>query len=351
MLRTIANPPSRFEAARLEWDVPPEPARLTVYEDDTKGILARNESPDLWHRWSLNPYRGCLHACAYCYARPSHEYLGFGAGTDFDTRILVKLRAAELLEEAFEAPSWRGETVLFSGNTDCYQPLEYRFRLTRACLEVCARYHNPVAIITKAALVERDLDVLQELHRVARVHVILSIPFFDPEVGRVIEPGAPSPERRFRAVKALADAGLSVGVNVAPVIPGLNDRDIPKVLQAAREAGARHAAMILVRLPDPIAGVFEARLREGLPLRADGVIARLRRARGGQLHTPQFKLRMTGEGPEWEATERLFDLWLDKLGFEKHEERARDASGKPVEGPSPFRRPPRAGRQLGLFGG
>lgn len=322
------------------WDEEAPPARLRVYDDATKGILARNESPDIPFSWSLNPYRGCSHACSYCYARPSHEYLGFGAGTDFETRIVVKRDAAALLEAAFEAPSWQGERILFSGNTDCYQPLEHRLGLTRACLEVCLRYRNPVSLITKSNLVERDVELLAALNAVATVHATLSIPYLDPKLARLVEPGAPTPARRLRALGTLAAAGIPVGVNVAPVIPGLNDREIPAVLKAAREAGARWARMILVRLPSSVAPYFEARLREDLPTRADGVLARIRRAKGGVLNKAAFGERFRGEGEEWEATRALYRLWRDRLGYVEW-------PAEPAE--SSFRRPGR-GVQMGLFG-
>lgn len=341
MLRPVANPPSRYDPRVIDWEEPPELARLQVYADHSRSILSRNDSPDLRHRWSVNPYRGCMHACAYCYARPSHEHLGFGAGTDFDTRIVVKPDAPRLLAEAFERPGWAGERVLFSGNTDCYQPLEHRWRLTRACLEVCARYRNPVTVITKSALVERDLDVLVELHRRARLDVVLSIPFADAALARRVEPGAPSPERRFRAVERLAAAGLTVSVNVAPVIPGLNDREVARVLERARAAGARHAAMILVRLDGPVAEVFAERVREAFPERAPGVLARLRRARGGELGCRTFGARMRGEGAEWEAVDQLFRVTRRRLGF---------ADPVDAEPPTTFRRPGDA-RQARLFGG
>lgn len=345
MLRPVENPPGRFVATAVEWDIPPPPAHLQVFEDDSRGILARNESPDLHHRWSLNPYRGCTHACTYCYARPSHEYLAFGAGTDFESRIVVKPRAAELLAEAFEERAWEGESVLFSGNVDCYQPLEHRYGLTRACLAVCLRYRNPVALITKSSLIERDLDLLVQLHAVARVRVLVSIPFWDPTLSRAIEPGAPLPARRFRAIAALARAGIPVGVNVAPVIPGLNDRDLPRVLEAAREAGATGAGMILVRLPPAVAPYFESTLRARLPTRADGVLARIRRMRQGALYTAGFGDRMRGSGPEWEVIERLFAVTTERLGLAR-----RPADGGEPEPPTTFRRPGE-GRQLGLFGG
>jgi DNA repair photolyase len=346
VLRPASNPPGRHRPDSVELDVPPDLARPQVYEDDAQSILSRNDSPDLPHRWSVNPYRGCMHACAYCYARPSHEFLGFGAGTDFDTRIVVKPGAASLLEAAFEAPSWVGETVLFSGNTDPYQPLEARWELTRACLEVCLRFRNPVVVITKSPLVGRDIDLLGALAREARAHVILSIPFHDPALARAIEPGAPSPARRVEAVRKLAEAGVPVSVNVAPIVPGLNDHEIPAILRAAREAGAQRAHRILVRLPGPVAEVFEERLRAAYPLRADAVLARIRRARGGELHEARFGERMRGRGEAWEATEQLFDTWARKLGFA---EGGRETTGDDAA-PTTFRRPHGLRGQQRLFG-
>src|SRR5262245_49483979 len=186
--------------------------KLEVYEDHSRKILSTNDSPDVGFRWSVNPYRGCVHACAYCYARPSHEYLSFGAGTDFDTKIVIKPDAPALLREAFDRPSWRGDLVMFSGNTDCYQPLEATYKLTRGCLEVCAEYRNPVSLITKAPLIERDLDVLQELARVTSVGVSVSLAFWDPEKARAIEPYVATPLRRIRIIERLAKAGVPVGV-------------------------------------------------------------------------------------------------------------------------------------------
>lgn len=354
MLRPLDNPVNRFDPREVVWEIPPDLAKLTVYEDATKSILSKNDSPDLWFHWSLNPYRGCMHACAYCYARPTHEHLGFGAGTDHDTKILVKPRAAALLREEFEHQAWRGDTVLFSGNTDCYQPLEYRWQLTRACLQVCLEYRNPVAIITKAALIERDVDVLARLAREARVQVAFSIPFWDPELARAIEPGAPSPQRRVDAMRRLHEAGVPVAVNIAPVIPGLNDRDIPAVLQACAAAGAQKAAMILVRLPGPVEAVFTERLRATLPTRAEGVLARLARARDGRMQESRFGERMRGHGQEWAATKQLFALTCRRLGLETHPEESSaapefaDKRSGHDGAPTTFRRPG-SGRQLGLF--
>src|SRR5437763_9574121 len=194
----LSNPPNPWATTEVEYLEGTPEVRLEVYEDQTRQILAKNDSPDVGFTWSVNPYRGCFHACAYCYARPSHEYLSFGAGTDFDRKIVVKRQAAALLRKAFAKKSWRGETVVFSGVTDCYQPLEASYRLTRACLEVCAEYRNPVGIITKAPLIERDIDVLVRLNEVARVGISVSVPFWDPEHARAIEPQVATPQRRMK---------------------------------------------------------------------------------------------------------------------------------------------------------
>ena len=337
--RPTSNPPNPWESASVEWLGPPPPARLRVYQDATREILSRNDSPDVPFEWSVNPYRGCAHACAYCYARPTHEYLGFGAGTDFETRIAVKLRAPELLRAAFDRPSWRGDGVTFSGATDPYQPLEASYRLTRRCLEVCAEYHNPAAVVTKAPLVERDLDVLAALGSVARVHVTISLPFLDPELARALEPWAASPARRLATVERLSRAGIPVGVNVAPVIPGLNDEEIPRLLAAAAGAGARRAGWLLLRLPGSVKSVFEDRLRAALPGRAGRILLRIRETRQGRLSDHRFGVRGRGEGSLAQAIAALFEITARRLGLETA------ACG--AEPPTPFRRP--AGRQLPLL--
>lgn len=340
MFRPTTNPVSRFDPRWIDWEIAEPPlARLQIFEDHARSVLSENDSPDVGFRFSCNPYRGCQHGCAYCYARPSHEYLDFGAGTDFETKIVVKPEAAQLLEQAFDRPSWRGDWVLFSGNVDCYQPIEAHYGLTRACLEVCLRYRNPCGVITRSALIERDVALLAELHRAVGLTVTISIPFHDAKAARAIEPMAPAPARRFRTIATLAAAGIPVGVNIAPVIPGLTDQDIPAILRDARQAGARYANLILLRLTGPVAEVFEARLREAFPLRADAVMARIRRARGGKLTDSRFGHRMRGQGEAWQAIEQLFRLWRAKLGFE---DRA------PISGPTPFARPAK-GPQLGLF--
>jgi DNA repair photolyase len=339
-LRPLDNPPNPWATTAVHYlDGEAPSAGLEVYEDETRGILSHNDSPDVGFAWSVNPYRGCFHACAYCYARPTHEYLSFGAGTDFDRKIVVKKRAPELLSEAFDGPKWRGELVAFSGVTDCYQPLEASYRLTRRCLEVCAEYRNPVAIITKAPLVERDVDVLGELARTARLTISISVPFWDEAKARAVEPFVTTPARRMRTIERLAAAGLRVGVMVAPIIPGLNDEDIGEVLRAARDAGAAYASSVLLRLPGPVKEVFSERIKAAFPLRADRILRRVRETRGGKLYDASFAKRGHGEGVYAEAIASLFEQTAQKLGLPVRREMSADE-------PSPFRRPR---GQMGLF--
>ena len=484
--RPISNPPNPWLSTEVEYLEEIPPAELEVYEDHTREILAHNDSPDVGFSWSVNPYRGCFHACAYClsgetrilmgdgstrplvelrtgdviygtvisgddrryvrttvlahwktekrafrivledgttlvasgdhrfltevgwrrvadpsglirerfpsiaqarnieteglksaaklgvasveplgvdlpmydittgtgdfiangvvshncYARPTHEYLGLGAGTDFERKITVKPDAPRLLREAFDRRSWQGELVVFSGVTDCYQPLEASYRLTRGCLEACAEYRNPVGIITKSPLIERDLDVLQELHRNARVSVSVSVPIWDREHAHAIEPYVATPRRRMKTIERLAAAGLKVGVNVAPVIPGLSDADIPRILEAAHAAGARRAGFVFLRLPGSVKQVFELRLRESLPLRADRVLNRVRDARGGKLYDSRWGVRGRGEGTYAEAARALFDATVKRLGMNEDFHCDEDAPT--------FRRPGR-GNQLPLL--
>jgi len=333
----LENPQNRFERHHVEYEEGAPDAALEVYDDASQSILSENDSPDIGFRFSVNPYRGCLHGCAYCYARPSHEYLGFGAGSDFERKLVVKRRAPELLAQAFDRRSWRGDLVVFSGNTDCYQPLEKSLELTRGCLAVCARYRNPVHIITKSALVERDLDLLTDLAAHAHAGVTLSIPFLDPAIARAMEPYAPPPSRRIEAVRRLAAAGLNVSVNIAPVIPGLNDREIIPILEAVHAAGATGAAMVPLRLPGSVAEVFTERLRSALPLAAEKILTRVREMRGGKLNDPSFGGRMQGSGRYIETVTELFDITVRRLGLEPRE---------PSPRASTFRRP---GPQLDLF--
>ena len=346
----LRNPPNRWhkELVSYEEGAADEAPRveLTVFEDQTKQILSDNDSPDLGFKFSINPYRGCLHGCAYCYARPTHEYLGFGAGADFERKIVVKPHAAALLREAFEKPSWHGELILFSGNTDCYQPLESSYGLTRACLQVCAEYRNPLHIITKSALVERDADLLAELAGHGAASVTITIPFWDPAIARALEPLVPTPARRIETVRRLTARGVPVSVNVAPLIPGLSDRDIVHILEAAHDAGAVSAAMIPLRLPGSVEPVFVERLREALPLTAEKVLARVREMRGGKLNDPRFGNRMQGDGPYIQAVRLLFDQTARRLGLGTRE---MDMTKEQERPPTTFRRPTDKGGQLRLF--
>jgi DNA repair photolyase len=316
--RRISNPPNPWRSDYVEWlDAPPLVA-LEVYEEEAKSIIAHNDSPDVGFDWSVNPYRGCQHACAYCYARPTHQFLGFGAGTDFDSRIVVKRNAAELMPRELAHRRWKQgrRTIAFSGVTDCYQPLEASYQLTRSCLELCDQFSHPVAIITKSALVRRDAELLARMSRRGGAHVTVSIPFASDEDARKIEPLASAPSTRLETIRRLAEAGVPVGVGIAPVIPGLTDSAIAEILQRARDAGARDAFMVLLRLPGEVLPVFEERMREAFPERFKKVFGAIRETRGGRLNLAEFGGRMRGAGARWEAIRQLFDAQCRRLGLE-----------------------------------
>jgi DNA repair photolyase len=498
--RPVSNPLVRFRDLAVTYDEGegPPPAKVTLLEDQSRSILSANDSPDLPFRWSVNPYRGCLHACAYCchpdtpvllakgatrridelvhgdeiigtridgdgirryvrtrvldrwptikpafrvvladgrelissgdhrylsergwryvqegasgrpfldgddvllgrasggsiadgatcishrdlgvhsieplgtrslvdittgtgdfiangvvshncYARPTHEYLDLGAGTDFDTKIVVKRNAPELLREAFDKKSWKGELVMFSGVTDCYQAIERDLTLTRRCLEVCLEYKNPVSIISKSALVERDIDLFVALAKVTQFHIVVSLAFSDNAMSRSIEPWASSPDRRLKTIETLAKAGLPVGVMCAPVIPGVNDSQMVTVLERAAAAGATTAGWVLLRLPGAVKQVFEERIREVMPLAADKVLHRIRDTRGGtKLYDSSFGTRGRGEGAYADTIAMMFDTTVKRLGLNQRDEEAERAD----EAPTTFQRPtPRTG-QLSLF--
>lgn len=341
--KPVSNPPNPWASAEIEYLDETPRSTLEIYEDHTREILSKNSSPDIPFTYSVNPYRGCMHACAYCYARPGHEYLSFGAGTDFETKIMVKMEAPALLRAAFERPSWKGDSLMFSGVTDCYQPLEASYRLTRGCLEVCAEYRNPLGIVTKAPLIERDIDVLQSLAKNARVGVMVSIPFWNQERARAIEPTVATPSRRIRTIERLAAAGIPVGVMTAPIIPGLNDEDMPQVLKAAREAGAQRAGYVLLRLPGSVKQVFEERVRAAMPLRAEKILNRIRETRGGALYQSEYGTRQTGEGLYAQTIANLFATTCRRLGLNGD-----DNPAQTPEAPT-FRRPDKPGSQLALF--
>ena len=250
-----------------------------------------------------------------CYARPTHQYLGWGAGTDFDRKIVAKVNAPVLLREEMSRKSWKGDTIVFSGITDCYQPIEATYALTRRCLEICAEFRNPVGIVTKGALIRRDMDVLARLAEEADVGVWISTPFLDDATGRAIEPGASPPSQRFETMRLLARAGIRVGVAVAPVIPGLNDSHIAGILERARDAGARHAFLQPVRLPAEVLPVFEERLAQAFPQRAKKVWSAIEQIRGGKRNDSRFGMRMTGQGPRWAAIRTLFGVECRRLGL------------------------------------
>lgn len=338
-MRPASNPPNPWATAHVEWLEAPPPVAFEVLEEDVQSIVAANDSPDVGFEHSVNPYRGCQHACAYCYARPTHQYLGFGAGTDFDSKIVVKRNAPEVLRRELCAPRWaKGRpAIAFSGVTDCYQPLEASYGLTAECLRVCDEFRHPVAVITKGALVRRDASLLARMSRRGGAHVHVSIPFADDGDARRIEPFAGSPSTRLETVRVLADAGVPVGVAVAPLIPGLNDAQIPAILERALAAGASSAFLVLLRLPAEVRPVFEERLRAAYPQRADKVLHALREMRGGALNRSAFGARMHGEGPRWNAVLQLFRLHCRRLGLD---------DGHRPQPPEPARP-----RQRGLFEG
>ena len=346
--RPVSNPLVRFRDLSVSYDdgEGPPPANVTLLEDQSRSILSHNDSPDLSFRWSANPYRGCSHACSYCYARPTHEYLDLGAGTDFDTKIVVKRTAPELLREAFDKKAWKGELVMFSGVTDCYQPAERDLEITRQCLEVCLEYKNPVSVISKSSLVERDIDLFIALAREARFSIHVSLAFSDNEMSRAIEPWAASPDRRLKTIERLAKAGVPVGVMCAPMIPGVNDSQLVTVLERAAAAGATSAGWVLLRLPGAVKQVFEERIREVMPLAADKVMHRIRETRGGdKLYDPSFLTRGRGHGPYADTIAMMFDTTIKRLGLNRRDENFERGDDQPTT----FQRPaPRTG-QLSLF--
>lgn len=314
------NPPNRFERLHVVPDpadpADESPAPQTVFlRDPTRTILAANDSPDVGFEASVNPYRGCEHGCGYCYARPTHEFLGFSAGLDFETKILVKEDAPALLRRELSAPSWTPRVVAMSGVTDPYQPVEGWLRLTRGCLEVLAEFRNPVVIITKNYRVTRDLDLLAELAAVHAAAVFLSITTLDPALARVMEPRTSTPARRLAALEAISRAGVPAGVMVAPVIPALTDHELPAILKAAAAAGARHAGYTILRLPYAVKELFDQWLAQHFPDRREKVLNRIRELRGGRLNDPRFGSRMRGEGVYAGQIASLFDVTARKTGF------------------------------------
>jgi DNA repair photolyase len=337
------NPGNRFEKIHLEpnadWnpdeDVLP---RTQFLVDHSQTIITYNESPDLGFGASVNPYRGCEHGCIYCYARPTHEYLGFSAGLDFETKIMVKERAPELLRAELSSPKWRPQIIVMSGVTDCYQPVERKLKLTRRCLDVLLEFHNPVAIITKNFLVTRDIDLLSELAKHNCASITISITTLDTKLRNVMEPRTSPPQARLNAIRKLSEAGIPVSVNVAPIIPGLTDHEMPAILKAAAEAGATSAGFTIVRLPHGDKALFENWLTAHFPDRKEKVLNRIKAMRGGKLYDAQWGSRMRGEGIFAEQIAQMFQVAKRKAGF--LDERGELSTAN-------FRRP--GGAQLSLF--
>ncbi len=316
------NPSNRFIPLNYEEDParldPEGPAPATqFFRDNSRSIITTNDSPDIHFTHSFNPYRGCENGCSYCYARPYHEYLGFSAGLDFETKIMVKEQAQELLRKELSSPKWKPVYLALSGVTDCYQPVERRLKLTRRCLEVLAEFRNPVGIVTKNHLVTRDIDLLGELAKVGAACVCIGLTTLDAELARRMEPRATAPEGRLRAIEELSKAGIPVGVLIAPVIPGLTDHEMPALMEAAAAAGANFAGYTLLRLPHGVKELFQTWLDDHYPERKEKVLSRVRDLRGGKLSETRFGTRMKGEGPWADMIRSVFELHRTRLGFAK----------------------------------
>ena len=337
-----SNPVNRFEKTSYQpsqWDEPEDPSPHTVFlRDQTRTIINYNDSPDVGFEASINPYRGCEHGCIYCFARPNHEYLGFSAGLDFETKILVKEDAPDLLRRELASPRWKPQAIAISGVTDAYQPIERRLQLTRKCLEVLVEFRNPVVIITKNELVTRDIDLLRRLASFDAVLVFVSVTSLDAELARELEPRASQPARRLAAIEALAGARVPVASLVAPVIPGLTDHEMPSIIAAVAKAGAVAASYVPLRLPYGVAPLFEEWLTQHRPLQKEKILNRIRDIRGGRLNDPNFVTRMQGSGAYAQHLSELFELSCRK---------AKLNSRRPVLSAISFQRP--GPTQLGLF--
>ena len=341
------NPAGRFEKLQYEPDLsalaPDDelpPLKTQYFNDTSKTIIAYNDSPDIPFDAGINPYRGCEHGCVYCFARPSHEFLGFSAGLDFESKIFVKMDAARLLRKELAAPKWQAQTIALSGNTDPYQPAERHFQITRQCLAVLAEFRNPVALISKNHLITRDIDLLTELASFRAAAVAVSITTLDNSLARKMEPRASLPKRRLAAISELAKADIPVGVMIAPIIPGLNDHEIPAILTAAVDAGASFSGYIILRLPYGLKDIFSDWLERHFPDRREKVLNRLRNMRDGKLNSPQFHQRMRGDGPFADQVRSMFQLTSQKLGLGDQRQRHQLSTAY-------FRHP--NGTQLSLF--
>ena len=316
-MRHVSNPPNPYHKYAAEYIGEPPPVKLEIFEETTtKTIITKNNSPDVGFEFSVNCYRGCIHGCTYCFARPYHEYLGYGAGTDFETKIVAKINAPELLRSELKRSRKTIDSLNFSFTTDPYLPIEANYELTRECLKVCRDFRIPVGIVTKSPLVTRDIDVLSQMNAT----VYFSIPFATIEKSKPFEPYVPVPEARFRAMKILSDAGIETGIAVAPVIPSYSEPDIPALLERAKENGATRAFMTLLRLPtESLRAYFIERLAEKLPTKRDRILHQIMRERGGKLNSNEFGSRMSGTTENWRIAVKMFDLHFRKLGFKAYE--------------------------------
>lgn len=318
------DPPNRFEAIHVEPDgefLDSEPARdaprTQYFVDPSRTIISENDSPDIGFRYSINPYRGCEHGCIYCYARPTHEYLTLSAGLDFETKIFCKVHAAALLRKELMSQSWRGEPICFSGVTDAYQPVERQLKITRACLEVLREFRNPFSFVTKGHCITRDIDIISDMAKLNATAAFISTATLDPKLAMILEPRAPAPARRLDAVRQLADAGVPVGVMSAPIIPGLNDCEIPAILEAASQAGARMAGYTMLRLPFAVAPLFLTWLEQHYPDRKEKVVHKIMDMRHGKLNHSTFGERMRAAGVLAGQIKSVFDLSKRRFGLDQ----------------------------------
>ena len=319
---TGLNPMNRFEEISYEWEESADPAekpapKTKFFKDNTKSILVKNDSPDIPFTWSMNPYRGCEHGCVWCYARPYHEYLGLSSGIDFESKIFVKEDAPRLLAEELAKPGWEPDWIALGGVTDCYQPVERKLEITRKCFQVLADARHPCGVVTKSKLVTRDLDVFQELAKYGCGRVYVSLTTLDRDLARRMEPRASTPADRLEAMRVLSKAGVPVGVMTAPMIMGLNDHEMPALLEAAADAGADSAGYVPLRLPHQLGTLFEDWLETHYPDRKEKVLNQIRSLRGGRLNDPRFSSRMRGEGIFAEHLAKLFALTCKRLGLNR----------------------------------
>jgi len=343
----LSNPAGRFESTDVEavddgWYIEDLPASVatTVQPDRARGIISTNDSPDIGFDQSINPYRGCEHGCVYCYARPSHAYVGLSAGLDFETRLFYKADAARVLEEELSHPRYVCKCIVLGANTDPYQPVERQLGVTRSILEVLAKCRHPVSIITKSTLVLRDLDLLRALALDDLVGVSVSITSLDPEMKRTLEPRAASPQARLRTVQELAEAGVPVGVMIAPVIPALTDHEMERIMESAVEAGAKWASYVMLRLPYEVKELFREWLAQHYPQRAAHVMSLIHSVRGGRDNDPNFGTRMRGTGPVAELLRTRFKAASRRFGLDDQRRFASNTGA--------FRRPGPAAAQIDM---